>query len=246
MIANQPASCQKVRYVMRGKPFFYGLVFCCVLCASASLLQAGYVYVYPLEIFTNNGIYYNSPDLDLYVEVSNGEAGQVDFIIYNESLVESSIVRIYFDDNSLLGVAGIIGEDGTSFGQPATPGSLPGGNALEPPFVAVEEISFEGDSPSPHLGVNPGEWLQITFDLKSGGTFGEVIDKLDTATLRLGVHVIALPDGSSESAVTVTVPEPATVCLLGLGSLVLLRKRTAFVRCDENTDRILSAAKKEN
>jgi len=51
MITNQSTSCQKVKVkvCMRGKPFSYGLVFCCVLCASASLLQAGYVY--PLEIF---------------------------------------------------------------------------------------------------------------------------------------------------------------------------------------------------
>jgi len=208
---------------MRGKPFFYGFVFCCVLCTSASLLQASYVY--PLEVITNNGIYYNSPDLDLYVEVTNGEAGQVDFTFYNESnenLADSSIARIYFDDNSLLGVAGITEGDGTSFGQPGTPGNLPGGNSLEPPFVTSEEISFDGDSPSPHLGVNPGEWLQITFDI-NGGTFAAVIDGLNTGAIRIATHIIALPDGSSESAVTV--PEPATVCLLGLGSLALLRKR---------------------
>ena len=219
MITNEPASCQKVTYVMRRKLFFGGLVFYCVLCASASLLQAG---LYPLEIFTNNGIYYNSPDLDLYVEVTDGEAGQVDFIIYNESLVESSIARIYFDDNSLLGIAGITEGEGTSFSQPATLASLPGGNALEPPFVTSEEISFDGDSPSPHNGVNPGEWLQITFNI-NGGTFAAVIDGLDTGAIRIAAHVIALPDGSSESAVAV--PEPATVCLLGLGSLALLRRK---------------------
>ncbi|MHC4571235.1 MAG: PEP-CTERM sorting domain-containing protein [Planctomycetota bacterium] len=32
-----------------------------------------------------------------------------------------------------------------------------------------------------------------------------------------------MPDGSSESAVNV--PEPATICLLGLGALVLSRRR---------------------
>jgi hypothetical protein len=220
MITNEPASCQKVTYVMRRKLFLGGLVFYCVLGASASLLQAAYVY--PLEVFTNNGIYYNSPDLDLYVEVTDGEAGQVDFTFYNESLLESSIARIYFDDNSLLGIAGITNGEGTSFSQPATPGSLPGGNALEPPFVTSEEISFDGDSPSPHNGVNPGEWLQITFNI-NGGTFAAVIDGLDTGAIRIAAHIIALPDGSSESAVTV--PEPATICLLGLGSLALLRRK---------------------
>ena len=235
MIANQPASCQKVRYVMGGKPFFYGLVFCCVFCASASLLQAG---LYPLEIFTNNGVYYNSLDLDLYVVVSNGGAGQVDFTFYNESLVESSIARIYFDDNSLLGVAGIIDGEGTSFSQPGTPGNLPGSNSLEPPFVTTGGFSIGGDAPPPTNGVNPVdpgdplEWVKITFNYD--GAFAAVIDGLNTGAIRIATHIIALPDGSSESAVTV--PEPATICLLGLGTLVLLRKRTVFVRHDKDME----------
>jgi hypothetical protein len=233
MITNAPASCQKVSFVAGKKLFLGGLLFYCVLCVSASLLQAGYVY--PFEVITNNGIYYNSGDFDIYVEVTNEETGQVDFTFYNESLFNSSIARIYFSENSLLDVAGIIEGDGTSFNQPATPGSLPGGRALEPSFVAIEEFSFSGGSPKPKNGINPGEWVQITFDLTSGGTFGEVIDKLNTAAFRLGVHVIALPDGSSESAVTV--PEPATICLLGLGSLTLLRKRRVQINhiCRERT-----------
>ena len=89
---------------MSRKIFFCAFVFYCVLSTSASLLQAGYIY--PLEIFTNNGSFCDSGDLDLSVVVSKGEAGRVDFTFYNESLVESSIARIYFDDNSLLGVAG--------------------------------------------------------------------------------------------------------------------------------------------
>jgi len=206
---------------MSREKFFRSLVFYCLLLIPASLLQAGYVY--PLEIFTDNGIYYDSPDLNLYVEVSDGEAGQVDFTFYNESLLDSSIARIYFDDNSLLGIAGVTEGIGTSFSQPGTPGNLPSGNTLEPPFVATDEFSFDGDSPIPHNGVNPGEWLRITFDLINSSTFATIIDELDAGTLRIGTHIIALPDGSSESAVTV--PEPATIVLLGFGSLALLRRR---------------------
>ncbi len=56
--------------------------------------------VYPLEIFTNNGSYYNSPDWDLYVEVSD-EEGRVSFTFYNESLIDSSIACFTRSESSI-------------------------------------------------------------------------------------------------------------------------------------------------
>lgn len=205
---------------MSKKLFFCAFVFYCVLSTSASLLQAGYIY--PLEIFTNNGSFCDSGDLDLYVVVSKGEAGRVNFTFYNESLIDSSIARIYFEDDSLLDISAITEGAGTSFSQPATPGNLPSGKLLEPPFVATEGFSFNSQPPRPQSGVNPGEWLRIAFDI-NGSMFVAVINGLDTGTIRIGTHIIALPDGSSESAIAV--PEPATIALLGLGGLALLRRR---------------------
>ena len=216
---------------MRGRPFFYGLVFCCVLGASASLLQAGYVY--PLEIFTTNGSFYDSPDLNLYVEVTDPATGQVDFTFYNESSVNSCISEIYFENGLLLGSASITEGPETFFHYSAKPKNPPGAHALEPVFVTTDEFSFDSEPAPPKNGVNPGEWVRITFDLKNGGTFETVINELNTGALRIAAHIIALPDGSSESAVNV--PEPGTVCLLGLGAMVLLRRRTGFMSpCDND------------
>ena len=220
MITNKPASFQKVSYVMRKKLFLGGFVFYFVLGASASLLQASYIY--PFEIFTDNGSYNDSSDLNLYVEVSDTGTSQVDFIFYNESLVNSCIAVIYFEDNPLLDLASITEGPGTLFSPSATPGNLPSSHTLEPPFVTTEELSFGSEPPKPKNGINSGEWVGITFDI-NGGIFANVIDELDIGTIRIGAHVIALPDGSSEAAIAV--PEPATVALLGLGALTLLRKR---------------------
>lgn len=80
----------------------------------------------------------------------------------------------------------------------------------------------------PKNGVNnvsAGEWVKITFKLIDGGTLEGVLHELYTGDLRVGLHVIGFPDGSSNSAISV--PEPATVLLIGLGTVALLRKRKA-------------------
>ena len=206
---------------MNKKVFFCACVFLCALGTSPSVLKAGYVC--PLEIFTNNGSYNDSSDIVLYVEVSDGGTGRVDFTFFNESLVNSAIAAIYFDDGLLLDIAAITNGLGTSFSQPATPHNLPAGNTLNPPFVTTENFSIDGDSPPPKNGVNPGEWVRITFTLKGDGEFGNVIDQLDSGIIRIGMHLIALPDGSSESAVNT--PEPMTAALLMLSSLSLFYRR---------------------
>ncbi len=205
---------------MRGTYLAFTLLVVIVLGLSGGVSRAAVVY--PFEIFTNNGSYYNSPDWDLYVEVSD-EEGRVSFTFYNESLINSFIARIYFEGGSLLGIADITEGTGTSFSRSATPSNLPGVKPLEPLFVTTAGFSIGSDAPRPHSGVNPGEWATITFDLINVGSFQSVIDELDTGVLRIGAHIIALPDGSSESAIAV--PEPTTIFLLGLGALALLRKR---------------------
>ena len=172
-------------------------------------------FVYP-QIFTSNGGYYNSPDLNLFVEVSDGGSGQVDFTFHNESTINSCIASIYFDDGSLSEIAGIINGSGTLFSQPATPSGLPAGHTLNTPFVTTDTLSVSAEAPPPQNGINPGEWVKITFNLADGKTFGNIIDELSSGSLRIGEHIIALPDGSSESAVTI--PEPMTTILLGLGA----------------------------
>ena len=197
------------------------------LLVPAGTLQALPIYHYPFQVFTADSGDFNNPEINMYMEVSNGFE-QVDFTFYNISSIRSSLAQIYFDDGLLLGITSIINGPGTSFSEifPG-PGNVPGAELLEPPFVADREFSIGAVSPPPENGVNPpplNEWVQIKFNLESGGTLEGVIAELNSGVLRVAIHIINLPDGSSESAIAV--PEPATMALLALsGIAMLLRKR---------------------
>ena len=207
--------------MMRVKTLLVVLLFLLVgvtPCAHAQLMGVQF------DIFTTNGAYYDDPNVVLLMDVTDG-AGIAEFTFYNDSTVDCSIARIYFDDGTLLGITNIESSGPeVKFNEVPYPGpeNLPGGELLDPPFVANRGFSIGGEAAPPQKGIdNPGEWLKVTFGLINGGTLDDVIDELGSGVLRVGMHVIAFPDGSSESAV----PEPATIALLGLGALVLLRKR---------------------
>lgn len=180
----------------------------------------------PFRIFITNGQYYDDPGVDLYVDVRNG-GSIVDFIFYNDSTVDCSIARIYFDGGSFLGVNSTTNGPGTHFDKAFPgPGDLPAGDGLIPPFVADREFTIGAVAPPPKNGVNnvpAGEWGKITFELNNGGTLEGVLHELYTGDLRVGLHVIGFPDGSSNSAILV--PEPATLLLLTLGATLIRIKR---------------------
>jgi len=167
-----------------------------------SCLGTADAVIFPFQIFTNNGEYNDNHGAIFKVDVTNGE-GTAKFTFYNESTFDCVIAAIYFDDGSLLGIDEIINGPGTEFEKDG-PGNLPGGNLLNPPFVADREFNIGADNPAPQKGVNAiptGEWIQIKFNLISGGTIQDVINELHTGELRIGLHIISFPDGKSESAV---------------------------------------------
>jgi hypothetical protein len=186
------------------------------------------------EIFTTNGAYYNDSQVNLYVDIFDS-GGRAVFEFHNESLITTSIEGIYFDNGSLLELDHIVNfvidlgnKIGTKFSEGASPPNLPAGNTLTPSFETTEGFLADSDPPTSKWGINPGEKLQIVFNLKSDKSLDNVAEELANGELRIGIHVLAFPDGSSNSAInisTINIPEPATICLLGLGALGLLRKR---------------------
>jgi len=204
---------------MRKKLLRY-IVVVILLCIIASALQAALVY--PLKVFTANGLYADSDDIDVFFELTEDSDGFFDFSFHNDSLVDCAVARIYFDSGSPMDFVGLTEAAGSDFEQFATPWNLPAGRELEPDFITDTSLSFGSTPPVPHNGIYPGQWLQITLDAK-GSSFEQLTSALNNGDIRAGVHIISMPDGSSESAVSI--PEPITIVLISVGALTILKKR---------------------
>jgi hypothetical protein len=173
-------------------------------------------------------------EAQLFVELTD-LGSQVEFSFTNIGPEASSITDVYFDDGTLLGIASITNTFGlVEFSQLASPSNLPGGNNVVPPFVTTAGFSADSDPPTQPLGVNPGEFLGITFDLQDGGEFNEILSELESGVLRIGIHVQGYSSGGSESFINNgttngngVIPSPGAIMLgsIGLGVVSWLRRR---------------------
>jgi hypothetical protein len=160
-------------------------------------------------------------DIDLFALIMEGDSGQVIFEFHNGSQMQSSISSIYFEDYGLDKVDDIQSAEGIFFKKDKKPSNLPGGGALDPDFDTA--FSIAATSPPAFHGIEPGEQLIVTVNLDHGTTYSDIISGLIDGSVRVGMHVIALPEGSNFSAVS-EAPEPATMALLGFGSMILIKK----------------------
>ncbi|MBN1457488.1 MAG: PEP-CTERM sorting domain-containing protein [Sedimentisphaerales bacterium] len=208
---------------MRKNPFL-------LTAAILLFVQPVFAALYPFEIFSENGSYWNHPGINIFMDVfssNNGDSTAM-FTFYNNSTIDCVVTRIYFDDDNFLegSALNIINGPGTLFDKNFPgPGNIPGGNEID--FTADKQFNVGARSPSPENGINSisaGETVTLEFEL-SGGGLQDILNELDNGDLRVAVHIMSFPDGSSNGAVNV--PEPATLCLLGLGGLLFGKRKKA-------------------
>lgn len=170
-------------------------------------------------------------ETQILVNLSSTLATQARFTFTNVGPAALSVTDVYFDDGTLLGIAAVTGSSGVSFSPFASPGNLPGGNAIG--FQTTAGFSADSNPPVQPNGVNPGESLSILFDLKPGRSFAEIAGDLASGALRIGVHVQGYGNGGSESFVNLMSPVPeassalSMAAALGVMGVALRRRRRA-------------------
>jgi hypothetical protein len=209
----------------------YVVLACCAMTLAAAQVSKADA-VYNLNVFDSSGTIETLPGFDVFAKVSDASMGgesKVRFELHNEGSV-GTVTTIYFEEGVLSYIGASIdnGGPGVEYYFGANPHNLPGGKVLSSPFVtgSPNEGFAIGPDPSPMKnGLSSGEWVAVTFDLKDGKTFADVISSLDNSSMRIGAHIqgISLP-GCADSLPAITiVPEPATLAILGLG-LILVRR----------------------
>ncbi|MDD5010512.1 MAG: PEP-CTERM sorting domain-containing protein [Phycisphaerae bacterium] len=216
----------------------------CIILALSTLTRAGITYDF--HIF-NSPAYENDPRLSFTMAVSdegldNDGRHKASFTFNNNSTATSSITDIYFDcrpgDSALnFKDISIIEGSGVNFSKNATPKSLPAGTEFYPAFDKSPEYSADSDSPVSDNGIDPNEWLKLIFTLDYNKTIDDIISELANGYssslqgLRIGIHIQSLPGSCDDSASAINnihmepIPEPATICLFGLGALSLIRRK---------------------
>ena len=220
----------------------YVLFAICVITAFVAIeAQATLVQTFDFKCVTRNCDLNSVIGEDqFFIDVFNCENGRAKFKFNNTGPENCTISEIYFYSDILLGEPDIDDSlPGVDFITGAIPSNLPGGDNVTPAFEAVTCLSAEAKKPSPKNGVNPNQWVALTYGITNGKNIEDVINELNTDQLRIGIHVQAFDNGGSESFITFNnnnnnnptpIPEPTSISLLGMGVAFLFKKKTLFYR----------------
>ena len=147
------------------------------------------------------------------------QGGSVFFDVFNygnAAAPDMFISKVFFDDNGYLSQPWVnannnVGQVGFTGG--ASNDQLPqGGNSFTTDY-AFSRRTGEGNA----WGIQGGEKLQLAF----AGSYTNVVDALNNGSLKIGLHVQALPNGASDSYIssnsgnTQDTPEPLTMLAAG-------------------------------
>jgi hypothetical protein len=227
-----------MQLLKRSKYLFLRVALLTVLMFVLAAAPAG-AATFPFVNITGN----NSGDAaigeaQLSMEVTQVVDLKAAFLFTNQGPDYCSLTDVYFADGAFFETSTqpvlieTSNAGGVIFSSPASPKELPGA----PKDFKTTQF-FTADALNPATGVEPfdpetgnlyDEWLKITFSIKEGKVFDDVIDALGTGEVRVGVRLTAFDSDGSESFVHA--PIPASVLLLGSGLIGLVgfrRKKIA-------------------
>jgi len=206
---------------------------CLVLAILAPLSDAGLASINFNAITKHNANNAQTGKNQFSVDISDSAgAGKVVFKFKNTGSVKSTITDIFFDDSplhsTLLGLAPnpiSTSASKVKFSSGSAYANLPDATSATPGFAGTTAFSCTADNPALNKGINKGDWVSITFSLKSGKTWQDVVTDISRGALRLGVYGQQIGDATPTNESFVSVPEPATIAVLGLGGLCFSRMK---------------------
>jgi hypothetical protein len=231
---------------MRKSSLWVGLLSCASvgLCATGATASS-ITYTFDHNI-TNNDPADAATGNQYSVEVSDagttmgGTVNLVSFLFQNANWgVQSSVARVYFESGLLGDIHAINNGPGVNFVGPGSvpfpgPDNVPGAqNAPHQPFQTTPDKLAKAGNPPPINGINPGQQMEIIFQLQDGKYIDDVFagisaglaGDIDEDSLRMAIHVIDFESGGSESFMLVPLPGAFAMGLVGLCGLAGYRLR---------------------
>ena len=139
----------------------------------------------------------------LSLEISD-MGDQVLFTFANSGPAQSTLTEIYFEEGASPPLYSMAAIDNNGGGGNVDYAQIEGDRLGRPPGSSPYDwvqnaTAFRADPSYAPAGVDPGEYVGLTFDLTSGYTYDDVVAEIENEEWRIGIHVQRFADGTSET-----------------------------------------------